>query len=277
MRRFAVVLFVLTARLAAAHDDDVTLRRLDAALERGDHPATRLLLRAEIERAERRWSAAEADLARAAGLAPGSAAVARCRAALALDRGRPGDALRALDACPDRKLGADPRVPWLRAGALSRLARWDDAASVMDAAIARDPRASAERYLARAAVAEHRREGVPGAIAELERGLARWPGAWNLVSRLLDLDLRLRRYDDALARLDLLLPREQRPERLLARRGDVLALAGRGLEAHEAWTDALAGLEGRPAMDAADREMARRLHASLATPIGAPLAEPGTR
>jgi len=148
---------------------------------------------------------------------------------------------------------------------------------VMDAAIARDPHASAEHYLARAAVAEHRREGVPGAIAELERGLARWPGAWNLLSRLLDLDLRLRRYDDALARLDLLLPREQRPERLLARRGDVLALAGRGLEAHEAWTDALAGLEGRPGMDAAEREIARRLHASLATPIGAPPAERGTR
>lgn len=265
---FALMALALSAPLAAAHDDDVTLQRLGESLERGDRPVDRLLLRAEIERADRHWAAAEADLDRAERLAPGLAALARCRAALALDRGLPEAALRALDGCRDPELASDPRVPWLRADALLSVGRVEAAASVMDEALAANEKVSPERYLARAALADRRpSEGTEGAIKHLEAGLARWPGAWSLVSRLVDLEIGLKRYDQALARLDALLPRMERPEWLQARRGDVLALAGREWEAREVWTTALAGLEARPVMDAAAREMAGRLRASLSSPI----------
>ena len=264
----SLVLLLLAATPAGAHDDAITIPRLSEALKRGDHPAERLLLRAELERGDRLWAAAKRDLDRAARLVPGSAALARCRAALALDRDRPREALRALADCTDPELASDPRVPWQRVDALTRLGRLDEAAAVADQALS-DPQAGTpERYLIRASLAERRPgEGAAGAVAILAAALERWPGTWNLLSRLVDLDVGLERYDDALARIDEVLSRVQRPEGLLERRGQVLALAGREWEAREAWTAALAGLEARPVMNAAARQLAGRLRASLAAPL----------
>jgi len=263
-----LAVLLLVAAPAAAHDDVVTLRGIDTQLSRDGSAVSLVLLRAEIERADRQWDEAEADLALAERMAPGTAALARCRAALALDRGRPEAALRALEGCADPELMRDPRTPWLEGEALRRLERYDEAAAVMDDALAREVGATAERYLARAGVAEHREaEGASGAIAVLERGLERTPGAWNLLSRLLELEIGLERYDSALARLDVVIRRAQRPETFLAQRGDVLARAGRGWEAREAWTLALAALESRPKQSAADRDLAAKLHASLTAPL----------
>ena len=259
------ILILATGR-AVAHDDDVTLRSIDRKVASHQAPASDLLLRAEIERADGRLAEAAADLDRAALLVPGSGALARCRAALALDMGQPRAALHALDACPDLALAADPRIPWMRADALRQLGRLDAAAAVMDSALARGEHASAEHYLARAQLAEQRGgEGAPGAIAVLERGLERWPQAWNLASRLVDLEAAAGNYDAALARLDGLIVLAANPERLLAQRGDLLERAGRPWEAREAWTAALAGLEARGEKDAASRELGSRLRASLTT------------
>lgn len=266
------ILILATGR-AVAHDDDVTLRSIDRRVASHQALAGDLLLRAEIERAEGRVVDAAADLDRASLLIPDSGALARCRAALALDVGRPEEALEALDACPDPALATDPRLPWMRAEALQRLGRLDAAAVVMDSALAQGRHASAEHYLARARLAEERRgEGAPGAIAVLERGLAHWPQAWNLASRLVDLEAAAGNYDAALERLDGVARLAPNPERLLAQRGDLLERAGRPWEAREAWTAALAGLEARGAKDAASRELGSRLRASLTAaqpPMGA--------
>jgi len=261
----ALTLWTLVAAgHVAAHDDAVTLHAIDGRLAGHDAPASALLLRAEIERAERRWADAGADLDRAARLVPNSAALARCRAALAQDMGRAQAVLRALDACTDPALAADPRVPWMRAAALRCTGHEDEAAAVMDSALARGQDATAEHWLARARVAEARpAEGTRGAIAILEAGLTRWPGAWNVSSRLVDLDAAAGRWDAALARLDGAIAAAPRPERLLAQRGDVLARAGRPWEARESWTAALAGLEARGAPDAASRGLETRLRSSL--------------
>jgi len=257
-------ILILAAGRAVAHDDDVTLRSIDRELASHRAPTSELLLRAEIERADGRFADAAADLDRAARSIPGSGALARCRAALALDMMRPEESLRVLDACSDPELATDPRIPWLRAEALLELGRLDTAAAVMDSALAREQQATAEHYLARARLAERRPgEGVPGAIEVLERGLARWPQVWNLSSRLVDLEAEAGHYDAALARIDGLMALAPHRERLLAQRGDLLARAGRPWEAREAWTAALAGLESRGATDAAARELESRLRASL--------------
>jgi tetratricopeptide (TPR) repeat protein len=283
-RRIACCVLILlsacvSAGRVAAHDVEVTLRGLDGRLARHEGPAGALLLRAEIERAGGRFAAAAADLDRAAVLAPNSAALARCRAALALDMGRPAEVLRALDTCTDAALVADPRVPWMRAEALRLSGRVDEAAAVMDAALAGGEGATAEHVLARARLAEVRPgEGVAGAIAVLEAGLARWPRAWNLASRLIDLEAAAGQFDKALARLDQELTVAPGSARLLAQRGDLLARAGRPWEAREAWTAALAALEGRPAdaaRDAATRELETRLRASLNAATESPATPPG--
>ena len=117
MRRIGSIgfLIILATGRAVAHDDDVTLRAIKDKLARGDGPATVLLLRAEIERAEGRFAQAAADLDSAALLIPHSGTLALCRAGLAEDLGRPDEVLRVLDACPDTSLTSDPRVPWMRA------------------------------------------------------------------------------------------------------------------------------------------------------------------
>ena len=264
-------LIVLLASRAVAHDDEVTLRLIDEKLARGEARATALLLRAEIERAEGHWAEAAASLDRAALLIPGSGRLALCRAGLAGDMERPDEALRVLDACPDTALASDPRVPWMRAEALRRLGRMDEAAATMDAALARDLGATADHFLARSRIAESRPgEGAPGAIRVLQAGLERWPGAWNLASRLVDLEAQAGHYDAALARLDAAIAVAPRPERLLAQRGDLLARAGRPWEAREAWTVALAGLESRSAQDPASRELEDRLRTALSEPPPTP-------
>jgi tetratricopeptide (TPR) repeat protein len=254
---------LVTTRVGA-HDDDVTLRALDRRIASDAAPATALLLRAEIERADGRLDDAAADLDRAALLIPNAAALAVCRAALAEDLGRPDVVLRVLDECPDTALASDPRVPWMRAEALRRRGRMDEAAAVMDVALARGEEATGEHYLTRSRLAEARpSEGASGAIAVLETGLAHWPRAWNLASRLVDLEVASGRIDAALAQLDAVIATAPRPERLLAQRGDVLAKAGRPWEARAAWTEALAGLEARGADDAASHELETRLRNSL--------------
>ena len=265
------ILIVLATSRAVAHDDDITLRVIDGKLARGEGRATDLLVRAEIERADGRWAEAAASLDRAALLIPDSGSLALCRAGLAEDQGRPAEVLRVLDACPDTALATDPRVPWMRGEALRQLGRMDDAAAVMDAALARDLAAKAPHFLARSRVAESRpAEGTNGAIRVLEAGLERWPRAWNLASRLVDLDTQAGRYDAALGRLDAVIAVAARPERLLAQRGDLLARAGRPWEAREAWTVALAGLESRGASDAASRELESRLRTALSQPPATP-------
>jgi tetratricopeptide (TPR) repeat protein len=261
------ILIVLATSRAVAHDDDITLRVIDGKLARGEGRATDLLVRAEIERADGRWAEAAASLDRAALLIPNSGRLALCRAGLAADQGCPVEVLRVLDACPDPALATDPRVPWMRAEALRRLGRLDEAAAAMDVALARDQAATAEHFLARSQVAERRPvEGAAGAIRVLEAGLERWPRAWNLASRLVDLEAEAGRWDAALARLDAVIAVAARPERLLAQRGDLLARAGRPWEAREAWTVALAGLESRGAKDAASRDLESRLRTSLSEP-----------
>jgi tetratricopeptide (TPR) repeat protein len=266
-RIWSIGILILATGRAVAHDDDVTLRAIDGKLARHEAPASALLLRAEIERAEGRLADAAADLDRAALLIPHSAALALCRAGLAQDMGRPEQVLCVLDACPDSSLATDPRVPWIRAEALRLLGRIDDAAAVMDAALARDQQATADHYLARSHIAECRPgEGAAGAIAVLGKGLERWPLAWNLASRLVDLEAAAGHYDAALVRLDAVIAVAPRPERLLAQRGDLLSRAGRPWDAREAWTAALAGLEERGAMDAASRQLESKLRLMLKTP-----------
>ena len=266
----AVLAVIAVVVPAAAHDDELMLERLRRPAASAREAVEHLLHRAAIERAEGHLVEAGESLDQVEALAPGSAALARARAQLALDRAQPAEALRVLDACSDPVLAGDPRVPWLRAEALVRLARFDDAARFMDDGLARYGPTRPEQILARAHVAEQRTgEGAAGALVHLDAGLARWPGAWELAARALDLEMSLGRYDAALARIDALLAAAPERIMLLERRGDVLAAAGRDLEAREAWSLALGTLESRGLVHAADRELAARLHAALAQPMPA--------
>jgi predicted negative regulator of RcsB-dependent stress response len=85
----------------------------------------------------------------------------------------------------------------------------------------------------------------------------------------IDLELRRRRYRDALARLDQIAARSQRKETWLARRGEILADAGRLSEARATYRQALAAIEALPEgarHTRATLELEGRLKAALAPP-----------
>jgi tetratricopeptide (TPR) repeat protein len=86
---------------------------------------------------------------------------------------------------------------------------------------------------------EHQSKALEG----IEEGIARLGPLVVLQSTALDLEVQLRRYDNALARLDRIASQARRQESWLARRGDILRQAGRPEEAQAAFALALAAID----------------------------------
>ncbi|MCE9626814.1 MAG: tetratricopeptide repeat protein, partial [Candidatus Eisenbacteria bacterium] len=253
------------ASVASAHDDELSRMHRPAARDHHEQ-VTQWLHEAGIARAEGRWVQASTLLDSVAALAPHEPALARCRAQLALDQGQPASALAALG--PHTARERDPRVLELRVEALARLDRFHEAALLADTLLAARSGVRIEHVLLRARIAlECPAEGATGAIRVLDAGLARWPGAWPLVERAIELEQSLGRFDAALARLDALRGERAADAVWLARRGDVLASARRPWEARAAWTDALAQLAHHRTVSAADRALEARLHTRLSDPV----------
>jgi hypothetical protein len=84
-------------------------------------------------------------------------------------------------------------------------------------------------------------------VDALSVGIERLGPLASLQLPAVDLAIELRRWDDALARIDTLLARNPRNEAWLARRASILAAAGRQSEAHATLVEALALIERRPA------------------------------
>jgi predicted negative regulator of RcsB-dependent stress response len=88
-----------------------------------------------------------------------------------------------------------------------------------------------------------------------------------------DLEVKRRRFDAALKRLEAVASQTRRPETWLARRGEILQQAGRGAEAQAAYTQALEAIARLPAARRdvpAMRELEKRLRSALDTLAAAP-------
>jgi len=168
----AWLVLALSPPAASAHDE-LTPRREALAAATANNPGDPALwlARAELARVARDFDAAATALERAAALAPGALAVARCRIALALDRGRLGEARAILDPALAAAGHSPDDVAALEAFA-ARIAsaegRTADALAHCDRALAAAPRPTAEMELTRAGLARE----LHGP-AESARGLAR--------------------------------------------------------------------------------------------------------
>ena len=104
-----------------------------------------------------------------------------------------------------------------------------------------------ELFIARAralvaAGAKHHEEALRG----LEEGLALLARPVTLELEALEIELTLKRFDDALARLDRLAAAAPRPEPWLVRRGEILERAGRLADSRRAYTAALDSISTLP-------------------------------
>jgi predicted negative regulator of RcsB-dependent stress response len=87
---------------------------------------------------------------------------------------------------------------------------------------------------------------VAEALRSLDEGVAELGPVVTLQLLAIELELRRKTYDAALARLDAVAAQSPRKETWLERRGQILASAGRAAEAGEAFVAALAAVEALP-------------------------------
>jgi predicted Zn-dependent protease len=233
---------LITARSVEAHPESVVERAaLDALIAEVPDNADLYLRRAAHREEHREWAAAEADLRRAAQLAPDSPRVQLALARVYLGSDRPREARAPLDAVLARA-PRDAEAFVLRARMHSRLGEIAAAHTDYSTAIELLAEPSPGLFLERAALPIESTVAIRG----LDEGLARLGPAGPLLERALALELRIGRIDSALARLDALAANAERKEAWLKRRGDILAVAGRAAEAREAYAAALAAVRALP-------------------------------
>jgi tetratricopeptide (TPR) repeat protein len=254
-------LILLTLCLWGSVHEDLELQIAEATrrLERAPRSAGLHLQRAELYRFHEEWDAAREDLRRAARLDPGLDGLD-----LALGRTEVGakDGRAAREAL-DRFLAGHPdhgEARLWRARALLLEGRRTEAVREFTRALELHPEPRPEHYLERADA------DAEGALAGLEEGIRRLGPLVVLHERALALEIEAGRHEAALARIEAILVSSERRDVWLARRGDVLARAGRSVEACEARTAALAALEALPPRQRrtrSTRELEARLKAAL--------------
>lgn len=245
-----LVAFMLLATLALAHDElHDQIAEVTARIKRTPRDASLYLKRGELYRLHQNWRRAEADYNRAARLQPGLAVVDLARGRMLFEAGRAQSAKISLD----RFLLNEPRnleALVTRARVLVKLGRRIEAGKDLTTAISLTSPPQPELYIERARVLADETGTHPDHIIEalrgLDEGLTKLGPLVTLQLYAVDLELRLKSYDKALARLETVAAQSPRKETWLFRRGEILLLAGRKVEARESFASALAALESLP-------------------------------
>jgi tetratricopeptide (TPR) repeat protein len=270
----ALWLSIATEPLARAHGDIPRgIAKLDSQIEAawrapGDSAALAHLLleRGELFRMRRNFDQAARDYDACARLQPDRPGLARARGRLLLDWGRPREALAALQPLL-RDPAVTPDIIYMHARALVEVGQAARALRAIDRALRTLPQPEPDHYLARADLLTglgpaHRRR----ALAGLDEGIRRLGPVVSLESRAIDIEIALRRHDQALARIDRQAAAAVRKDVWLARRADVLDRAGRPASAQRARRQALEAQRALPPAlqaRAATRDLRDQLLAAL--------------
>jgi len=252
---------------AEAHGDiHEQIAALTKRIARDPKNATLYLRRGELHRVHREWNAALADYRRARVFDPNLAAVDLCRGRMLLEADRPKPARHSLERFVKRHPEhAEGRVTLARV--LVRLGRRLSAAENFTRAIALSTEPKPEYFMERAqALAAQGSAHLEEALAGLDEGIEKLGSLVTLQLLAIELELRGKRTDAALARLEKIAPQTERRESWLARRGEILEQAGRHREAREAFAAALSALESLPPQrrqNKAMRELETRLCAAI--------------
>lgn len=255
---------------AAGASDPVPQALVDLTAQIAKEPNNPILYlrRAQKQRERGDLEAALSDLEYAAGLPGAPRDVALTEADVLHQLRRDADALVQLE----RVLAADPRnvaATVLRARALIAVGR--RAAGIaaywraIESGVAHEPEHYAE---AAALLAAGDRADKQQALRLLDDGIARLGPVVGLEEPAIAIEVKLRRWDAALARVDAISAAAPRKDLWLKRKGDLLRQAGRPRDARAAYAEALAALEALPA-DArhapATQALERELRALAAT------------
>ena len=248
IRLFAAL--ILLATVVSAHDGlHEQIAEVTARIKRAPRDATLYLKRGELYRLHQNWRRAEADYNRAASLQPALAVVDLARGKMLFEAGRPESARVPLDRLL-LKQPQDMEALVTRARVLVKLGRRTEAAKDFTTAISLTSIPQPELYIERArSLADDSSRNTSNSIEALrgiDEGLTKLGPLVTLQLYAVELELRLKNHDAALDRLATIAAQSPRKETYLARRGEILLLAGRKAEAHEAFVSALAAIESLP-------------------------------
>ena len=213
-----------------------------------EHPddTALLLRRGELHRLHNQWTEARTDFQRVQRLTPDDPEPLFRLGRLALDEGKPDEAVawltRFVAQQPDH---VDGQLHLARS--LARSHRPAAAVPHFTRAIALAKKPRPEWFAERC----HAQTALPGdhtaeALAGLDEGSAQLGQLPALQLEAIELELRRHDFDAALRRLDTILAGSERKERWLQRQGEILELAGRGPAARTAYTAARAAFEALP-------------------------------
>ena len=271
-RAFPVLLALALAAGAAAHPGPhERIAALSLALERRPGDAALWVERAGEYLADGDAAAALRDLDRARSLAPGLADALLVRGATLLALGRAAEAEEQLTLAILRAPASD-EARRMRARARLALGRPREAAADFGRAVELSPAPTPDDFLDWSRALESA-GAERSARAGLERGLVTLGECAALAAEAVRLDCSLGDYDGALARIDQHAGAWGSDAARRARRGDVLRVAGREIEAQAEYSAALAALEAgprRPRGTAASMET--RLRAALSGESSMPVS-----
>jgi tetratricopeptide (TPR) repeat protein len=253
LRLFLFLCLVLPAPALGHGPIHEQIEEVTRRIEREPRNAQLYLKRAELYRVHNDWRAALSDYQATRRLDPTLDVVDFCEGRMLLEAGDLKRAKRALDRFASRH-PEDPEALWARARVETKLRRHQAAVDDYTRALARLPQPKPEHFLerARALAAAGRTEQ---AIAGLDEGIQRLGPLVTLEIPAIDFELELSRCDAALARLARIIDQSPRKESWLARRGEILARAGRDQEAREAFAQALKAIESLPSQFQTTRAM----------------------
>lgn len=185
------------------------------------------LKRGELYRLHRQWHAALADYDRAARLDDSLDEVEFARGRMYLESRQPGKAKLQLDSFLARNPNHFDAIV-VRARALRALRQTAAAVADYSKAISLTLRPRPELYIERArAISSLGVQHQDEALAGLDEGIRRLGSIVTLELLAIDLELSQKRYERALARLDIIIAQAERKEAWLLRRTEIQKMAGR--------------------------------------------------
>jgi len=229
---------------APAHTDlHEQIETLSAQIAKKPGKAELYLKRGNIHLLHQDRDTAMADFERAATLDPKLSAVHLARGRVFQQLGLPKTAKAAFD----RFLALEPGHSIglaARAHVQAELGRYLEAAEDYTRAIRNAKKPPPEFFLERAkALAGAGDAHVDRALEGLDEGTRKLGPVGVLSLYSIDLELKRKRYDAALKRLEAIISSSSRKERWFARKGEILQQAGRKDEAREAFLQAIKAIE----------------------------------
>lgn len=261
-----IAVVVCLAHQANAHGDvHVQIDRITSLIE--STPTAELYVkRGDLHRLDENFMAALADLERAEKLNPALDTIFMTRGRTQFEAGRFEHAVQAFN----RLLQSKPEHPeGLLFRARSSRARGDHAAALKDydQLVALVPSPVPDCFLERAASLVALKRPLD-AVRGLDEGIQRLGNLTVLQQCAMQIEVDLKQYEAALARIERVMAVLRRKEVWLERRGDILTAAGRQGDAMEAYTAALAAIAVLPEFHRGTQPMLE-LKARLQTHLGA--------